>query len=116
MFKSYSKWLLATLILLATAIFTTAFADKKLAVDKIDGDFSVMVLGSGGPVATTAGRASSSYLIFIDGMPKILMDAGGGAYQRLAESGTNIKDLEIVLLSHLHADHMGGLTPIIKSM
>ena len=33
------------------------------------------------------------------------MDAGGGVFQRLAASGTNIKDLDIVLLSHLYIDH-----------
>ncbi|WP_455221580.1 MBL fold metallo-hydrolase [Kaarinaea lacus] len=87
-----------------------------LAVDKVKGDFSVMVLGSGGPIATEQGRASAGYLIFIDGKPKILMDAGGGTFQRLAASGTDVKDLDIVLLSHLHIDHMGDLSPIIKTV
>jgi len=87
-----------------------------LAVKKVKGDFSVMVLGSGGPVATEQGRASAGYLIFIDGQPKILMDAGGGTFQRLAASGTDVKDLDVVLLSHLHIDHMGDLSPIIKTV
>lgn len=52
---------------------------KKLAVNKVKGDLSVMVLGSGGPMATASGRASASYLIFADGKPRILMDVGGGA-------------------------------------
>jgi|GEM_PF-239696 len=90
--------------------------DNKLAVNKVQGDFSVMVLGSGGPVATEQGRASAGYLIFIDGQPKILMDAGGGTFQRLAESGTDVKDLDIILLSHLHIDHMGDLSPIVKTV
>ena len=98
-----------------------AFADDhhhkdKLAVDKVKGDLSVMVLGSGGPMAMPNGRASASYLIFTDGKPRVLMDVGGGAYQRLAASGTNIKDLDIILLSHLHADHTGDLTPVIKTL
>jgi ribonuclease BN (tRNA processing enzyme) len=90
--------------------------DNKLAVNKVQGDFSVMVLGSGGPVATEQGRASAGYLIFIDGQPKILMDAGGGTFQRLAVSGTDVKDLDIILLSHLHIDHMGDLSPIVKTV
>lgn len=89
---------------------------KHLAVDKVKGDLSVMVLGSGGPIATASGRASAGYLIFTDGKPRVLMDVGGGAYQRLAASGTNIKDLDIILLSHLHADHTGDLTPTIKTL
>jgi ribonuclease BN (tRNA processing enzyme) len=90
---------------------------KRLAVDKIGGDLSVMVLGSGGPVATAAGRASAGYLIFTDGNPnpRILMDVGGGTYQRLAESGVNVKDLDLVLLSHLHIDHTGDLSSVIKT-
>jgi len=87
-----------------------------LAIKKVKGDFSVMVLGSGGPIATEQGRASAGYLIFIDGQPKILMDAGGGTFQRLAASGTNVKDLDVILLSHLHIDHMGDLSPIIKTV
>ena len=93
-------------------------ADKeKLAVDKVEEEgLSVIVLGSGGPVATPSGRASAGYLIFTDGKPRILMDAGGGTFQRLAASGTNVKDLDIILLSHLHLDHTGDLSPIIKTV
>ena len=116
MFKFSINWQHATFLLLFSLISSTVLADKKLAVDRVDGDLSVMVLGSGGPIATAAGRASAGYLIFVDGQPKILMDAGGGTYQRVAASGTDIKDLEIVLLTHLHIDHMGDLSPIIKSM
>lgn len=88
----------------------------KTALQKVKGELSVMVLGSGGPVATAEGRASAGYLIFTDGKARILMDVGGGTYQRLAQSGTNIKDLDIVLLSHLHADHTGDLTSVMKTI
>jgi len=91
-------------------------ADYKTALHKVEGELSVMVLGSGGPIATAEGRASAGYLIFTDGKPRILMDVGGGTYQRLAQSGTNIKDLDIVLLSHLHADHTGDLTSVMKTI
>ncbi len=87
----------------------------KLPVDKVQGAVSVMVLGSGGPSAL-AKRASASYLIFIDGKPKILMDAGGGSYKNLSLSGVNIADLDIVLLSHLHIDHMGDLSAFVKGI
>ena len=105
------------------ALASTAYAGKDghedtedLAVDEVKGGLSVMVLGSGGPIATAAGRASASYLIFIDGVPKILMDAGGGAYKSLAMSGVDVKDLEIILLSHLHIDHTGDMSAIVKTM
>jgi len=75
-----------------------------------------MVLGSGGPVAFKNGRASAGYLVFVDGKPRILMDIGGGAYQRIAESGVNIRNLDTVLLSHLHIDHTGDLSAAIKTI
>jgi len=103
--------------LLSAMLISPAFADaKKLPVEKVSGDLSVMVLGSGGPVATPQGRASAGYLIFTDGKPRILMDAGGGTFQRLAKSGVNVKDLDLVLMSHLHIDHTGDLSPIIKTI
>ena len=43
----------------------------------------VVVLGSGGPRAF--GRAGSSYVVVVDGMPRILVDAGPGAFVRMGE-------------------------------
>lgn len=103
-------------VMAGLAIATSSYADKKPAVNKVEGSLSVMVLGSGGPIATAEGRASAGYLIFTDGKPRVLMDVGGGTYQRLAQSGTNIKDLDIILLSHLHADHTGDLTSVMKTI
>jgi ribonuclease BN (tRNA processing enzyme) len=87
-----------------------------LAVNQVKPGLSVMVLGSGGPVAMASGRASAGYLIFVDGKPRILMDAGGGTFERLAASGTNVKDLSLVLLSHLHIDHTSDMSAIIKTI
>jgi len=114
--KQKLSLVLAGLLTLATC-GQSAVADKEeLAVNKLKGNFSVIVLGSGGPVATAAGRASAGYLIFIDGTAKILMDAGGGTFQRLAQSGANIKDLDVILLTHLHLDHMAELPAMVKTM
>jgi len=106
------------LFLLAVSV-SVVLADNeghKLALDKVKGPLSVMVLGSGGPVATPSGRASAGYMIFVEGKPRVLMDVGGGTYQRIAASGMNIKDLDIVLLSHLHIDHTGDLSSTIKTI
>ncbi len=106
---------------IVASLSSTVYADQergthRTAFQRVEGDLSVMVLGSGGPMATAEGRASAGYLVFTDGKPRVLMDVGGGTYQRLAQSGTNIKDLDIVLLSHLHADHTGDLTPVVKTI
>lgn len=116
----YSKGLRRLSVGLVSALLATmCFADDDdhdLAVNKVKGSLSVMVLGSGGPVATAEGRASAGYLIFLDGKPRILMDVGGGTYQRIAESGVNIRDLDTVLLTHLHIDHTGDLSAAIKTI
>lgn len=71
------------------------------------------MLGSGGPGAT--GRASSSYLVLIDAVPRILVDAGSGAFTRLGESKLSVNNLDLVLLTHLHIDHAGELPGMFKA-
>lgn len=75
---------------------------------------SVQVLGSGGPVADDT-RASSAYLVWVDGRARVLVDIGGGAMLRFAEAGAEFRDLDAVLLTHLHADHSAGLPALLKS-
>ena len=73
----------------------------------------VLVLGSGGPGA--AGRAASSYLIFLDGDARILVDAGPGSFARLGEAKASLADTDIVLLTHLHIDHVGEIPGLFKA-
>ncbi len=75
---------------------------------------AVQVLGSGGPIADDA-RASSAYLVWVDGTSRILIDAGGGAFLRFAEASAQFEDLEFVGLSHLHVDHSTDLAALLKS-
>jgi len=67
----------------------------------------VVVLGSGGPRAF--GRASSSYIVLIEGTPRILVDAGPGAFLRIGELQLDLDKVDTVLLTHLHIDHSGDL-------
>jgi ribonuclease BN (tRNA processing enzyme) len=71
------------------------------------------VLGSGGPGAT--GRAASCYLVLIGGIPRILVDAGPGAFARLGEAKLSLTNVDIVLLTHLHIDHAGDLPGLFKA-
>jgi ribonuclease BN (tRNA processing enzyme) len=71
-------------------------------------------LGSGGPELQDK-RASSSYLIWRGGTPRVLVDIGGGAALRFGESGATVSDLDVILLTHLHVDHTADLTALIKS-
>jgi ribonuclease BN (tRNA processing enzyme) len=97
------------------AILSVANADNKLAIDEVKGPLSVLVLGSGAPVAT-AGRASSGFLIFVEGQPRILMDMGGGTFKNPAKSGVNIANLDHFLLTHLHQDHTAEMSAMVKTV
>jgi ribonuclease BN (tRNA processing enzyme) len=75
---------------------------------------AVQVLGSGGPIADD-GRASSAYLIWVDGKSRVLIDAGGGTFLRFAEAKADFRDLDFVGLSHFHADHSADFPALLKS-
>lgn len=67
----------------------------------------VVVLGSGGPRAF--GRAGSSYIVLVEGTPRILVDAGPGAFLRIGELDIDLEKVDTVLLTHLHIDHSSDL-------
>ena len=73
----------------------------------------LVVLGSGGPGAT--GRAGSSYVVLVEGVPRILVDAGPGSFARLGEAKLSLAKADIVLLTHLHIDHAGELPGLFKA-
>jgi ribonuclease BN (tRNA processing enzyme) len=75
---------------------------------------AVQVLGSGGPELQDK-RASSSYLVWIDGQAKVLVDAGGGSALRFGESGATMSQLDVILFTHFHVDHSGDFPALIKS-
>lgn len=73
---------------------------------------SVQVLGSGGPVVGTE-RASASYLVWIDGETRVMVDVGGGAFARFGEAGASLSTLELLGLSHFHPDHASDLPALL---
>ena len=75
---------------------------------------AVQVLGSGGPIADD-GRASSAYLVWVDGAARALIDAGGGAFLRFGQAGARFEDLDFIGLSHYHTDHSADLPALLKS-
>jgi len=74
----------------------------------------LQVLGSGGPIADD-GRASSSYIVWVDGVSRVLIDAGSGSFLRFGESGASFAELDFVGLSHFHTDHSADLPALLKS-
>lgn len=71
------------------------------------GSLALVVLGSGGP--RPFGRGGSSYIVEVNGTPRILLDAGPGMFLRVGELNLNLDQVDTVLLTHLHIDHTGDL-------
>ncbi|HIP27906.1 MAG TPA: MBL fold metallo-hydrolase [Sulfurovum sp.] len=88
-------------------VFTTCMLDARNTL-------ALQVLGSGGPESGDK-RASSGYVIWVDGKSRVLVDFGGGASLRFEEVGAKIEDLDVILLTHLHVDHTADLPALLKS-
>lgn len=69
------------------------------------------MLGVNGPYPSIKG-ACSGYLLSSDsGRTKILIDCGSGVLARLLGE-CSIRDISLVILSHLHYDHMSDMLPM----
>ncbi len=101
------KPVVAALAALASvALFAPRVEAKKTPLE-------VVVLGSGGP--RPFGRAGSSYIVEVDGVPRILVDAGPGAFERIGELQLDLQKVDTVLLTHLHIDHSGDLAAFFNA-
>ncbi len=92
--KSHAVSFVVALLLLTGS--TTAGAECG------DTGVAVQILGSGGPFGT--GRASAGYIVWIDGVSRIMVDAGGGTFAHFHEAGASLTDLQLLALSHLSAN------------
>jgi ribonuclease BN (tRNA processing enzyme) len=102
------------LLALLCSIAFEGLADERLGHCVNSKGPIVQILGSGGPIADD-GRASSGYLVWIDGKSKFLVDAGGGVFLRFGEAGARFEDIEHIAISHFHTDHSTDLVALLKS-
>lgn len=105
----YPLPIVAFLLLISIASITSA-ADSRCSNQGVQ----LQVLGSGGPEVGDQ-RASSSYLIWLDGKARVLVDVGGGSSDNFGRSGAQMEDLDVILFSHFHVDHSADLPTLIKS-
>jgi ribonuclease BN (tRNA processing enzyme) len=102
------------------AVLTLAMAPSAAQAKPTEGvcppaqGVALQVLGSGGPIADDD-RASSGYIIWVDGRSRVLIDAGGGTFLRFGEAGASFVDLDFVGLSHFHTDHSADFPALLKS-
>ena len=104
-----------SLLLLVSGLWTvtTACAEPARQCPPADG-VALQVLGSGGPIADD-GRASTGYIVWIDGRSRVLVDAGGGTFLRFGEAEASFVDMDFVGLSHFHTDHSADFPALLKS-
>ena len=67
----------------------------------------ITLLGTGCPVVSTA-RYGPAQVVCHAGHA-VLVDCGSGVTQRLLAAGLTGRDLDAVLLTHLHSDHLVDL-------
>lgn len=68
-------------------------------------------LGTGG-YTQTPGRGAPAALVEV-GQEKILVDVGENAGRALVKCGVPPSQLTVILLTHYHLDHLGGLAPLL---
>lgn len=78
-------------------------------------ELALTVLGSGGPFLAPS-RMSAGYLISHGGAPRVIVDVGGGTFERLGRLGVELDGLETVCITHGHIDHTGGLAPLVFAL
>ena len=75
-------------------------------------DVAVEVLGSGGPMHAQ-GRGGSAYLLWLHHKPALVIDMGGDTPAKLSAAGVEAGTLPLLLISHLHPDHVSGMADFL---
>lgn len=75
------------------------------------GLFELIILGSGTGIPSLR-RASPGLMVISDGC-KILIDSGSGTLKRMLEVGITYRDVDLLLYTHIHPDHITDLVPIL---
>ncbi len=76
-------------------------------------DLDVIFLGTAGSVPS-ANRQTAATLIRRGG-ERILVDCGEGTQRRLMQSVAGLSDIDVILLTHGHADHILGLPGLLRT-
>jgi len=69
----------------------------------------ITFIGTGSAFTVGEGNYNSNILLEADNSKKFLIDCGSDARHALHELGYSCSDIDNVFISHLHADHAGGL-------
>lgn len=73
----------------------------------------VVVLGAWSGLPVGSGNGTS---FFIEHDRNYLVDCGIETPHQLIRSGRRITDVDVIIITHMHADHVSGLPMLLKSM
>lgn len=76
-------------------------------------EFRFICLGTGCPVATPL-RMGPSHLVELAGQ-KILIDCGSGVSQQLVAAGRRGADIDLLIVTHYHSDHLIDFWQLVVS-
>jgi ribonuclease BN (tRNA processing enzyme) len=71
----------------------------------------LIILGSGTGVPSL--KRASPGLLFVSESSTILIDSGSGTLRRMLEVGITYQDIDLLLYTHTHPDHIADLVPIL---
>lgn len=75
---------------------------------------TLQLLGTRGPEFLD-GRASTSYLVWLDGKARLLIDTGPGSLRNFVRAKARFSDIRAILYSHFHVDHALDFPGYIKA-
>ncbi len=71
----------------------------------------LIILGSGTGIPSL--RRGSPGLVLISESSKVLIDSGSGILRKMLEVGITYRDIDVLLYTHIHPDHISELVPIL---
>jgi ribonuclease BN (tRNA processing enzyme) len=71
----------------------------------------LVLLGSGTGIPSL--RRGSPGLLVLSDSTKVLIDSGPGALREMLKVGVTYRDIDMILYTHIHPDHVSDLVPII---
>jgi ribonuclease BN (tRNA processing enzyme) len=80
----------------------------------VTGDFVALLGVKGGPAIRTGSPMPTSSLLSLGGQ-RIVVDAGLGVTRGLCDQGFALRDLSVIVITHLHSDHYLELGPLLHT-
>lgn len=78
------------------------------------GDRLVLLGTKGGPAIRPGGPMPTSCLLEMGGR-RVVVDCGLGVSKGLVEAGVSLRELDLIVITHLHSDHLLELGPLLHT-